>query len=315
MNKTVKLVCCAAAIAFAMSSCVVSKKKYDQLALEKGQLQIAKNKCDSSYSHLDKKFKALSAEADKLRQDTTLLGTALRKKNRAYSDLDKSYNQLLSNSASEASNLSRDLKRKEDELATLEASLNNIRLQNENLSNSLKTREQRVAELEKILADKDKAVQEIKDKVNKALLGFKDQDLTVTVKNGKVYVSLSEQLLFKSGSFAVDPKGQDAIKKLGNVLKANSDINVSVEGHTDDVALIGNTPGLKDNWDLSVLRATSITRILTAEGVPGVRLIAAGHGEYLPLEVGKTADVRQKNRRTDIILTPQLDELFKILGN
>jgi len=315
MHKHIKSTLIAFAVALALSSCVVSKKKYDQLALEKGQLQIAKNKCDSTFSSLDKKFRALSSEAEKLRNDTTTLGALIRKKNRAYSDLDKSYNMLLSNSATEAATLSRDLKRKEDELASLEANLNNTRLQNETLNNSLKTREARVVELEKILADKEKAVQDLKDKVNKALLGFKDQDLTVTIKNGKVYVSLSEQLLFKSGSFAVDPKGQEAIKKLATVLKANAEINVQVEGHTDDVPLIGNTPGMKDNWDLSVLRATSITRLLTTEGVPGACLVASGHGEYLPLETGKAPEIRQKNRRTDIILTPKLDELLKLLGN
>lgn len=298
-----------------MSSCVVSKKKYDELANEKYKLQLAKTQCDSSFAQLDKKYKALYSDADKLKADTTSLGSSLRKRNRDYRELDKSYNQLLANSASEAASLSRDLKRKEEELSRLEASLNTSRVQNEQLAGNLKVREQRITELEKILADKEKAVQLLREKVNKALLGFKDQDLTVTVKNGKVYVSLSEQLLFKSGSYSVDPKGQEALKKLANVLKTDAEVNVSIEGHTDDVPLLANTPGMKDNWDLSVLRATSITRLLTAEGVPGARMTAAGHAEFLPLQTGKTPEIRQKNRRTEIILTPKLDELFQILGN
>ena len=295
------------------SGCV-TKKKYDQLAQEKFKLQLSKNQCDSSLANLDRKFKDISNKADNLKSDTASIGGELRRMQRNFVQLDKSYNQLLTNSANEAASLSRDLKRKEEELGKLETNLNTSRLQVEALNKNLKEREKRVAELEKVLADKEQATKDLNDKVNKALLGFKGKDLTVEVKNGKVYVSLSEQLLFKSGRYDVDAKGQDAIRKLAVVLKDNPDISVAVEGHTDDVPML---PGslLKDNWDLGALRATSITKILTAEGVTGFRLSANSRGEFSPLDPSRTTEARTKNRRTEIILTPKLDELFKILGN
>ena len=155
----------------------------------------------------------------------------------------------------------------------------------------------------------------LKDKVSKALLGFENNGLTITEKNGKVYVSLDESLLFASGSVNVDPKGVDALKKLAEVLGNNKDVNVLIEGHTDDVPLSGKGK-IKDNWDLSVLRATSIVKILlTDSGIDAKRLTPAGRGEFLPLDIADTPEARTKNRRTEIILTPRLDELFEILEN
>jgi len=137
--------------------------------------------------------------------------------------------------------------------------------------------------------------------------------LAVEMKNGKVYVSLDEQLLFKSGSTNVDPKGVSAIKKLAEVLAVNPDINIMVEGHTDDVPYISSST-VKDNWDLSVKRATAIVRILMSNTkIDGNRIIAAGRSKYHPVINSKAPDARKKNRRTEIILTPKLDELFKIL--
>ncbi len=313
----------------ALSSCVVSKKKFDELLKAKTQLDQDKYRCDTSLSGLQKRFKALTGVHNLTKQDTAVLGTALRKLGTQYNQLDeqwksldkkhkgleKDYNKLLTNSASEAAALSKDLQKKERELADLERSMNQTKLDNQSLAESLRKREERVKELEKILEDKDKATKALLSKVQKALLSFKEKDLTVNVKNGKVYVSLSEQLLFKSGSYAVDPKGLEALKKLSPVLKEDEDIQVMVEGHTDDVPFNSSNPALKDNWDLSVLRATAIVRALTVEGVPGKQLVSAGRSEYVPLEVGKTPEARQKNRRTEIILTPKLDELFQILGN
>jgi chemotaxis protein MotB len=152
----------------------------------------------------------------------------------------------------------------------------------------------------------------LKAKVNDALLGFTDKGLSITQKNGKVYVSMDEKLLFKSGSYDIDPQGASAIKELGKVLAANADINVMIEGHTDDVPYHGKGD-MKDNWDLSVKRATTIVRTLLDAGVSGKRVIASGHAEYAPLSTDKTTASRQKNRRTEIILTPKLDELFSIL--
>ncbi|MGI4835052.1 MAG: OmpA family protein [Janthinobacterium lividum] len=173
----------------------------------------------------------------------------------------------------------------------------------------------RVAELQRVLDEKEAATNALRKKVADALLGFNAQDLQVNVKNGKVYVSLSEQLLFKSGSTKVDPKGQDALVKLSNALKDNKDINVLVEGHTDNVPIKGVVNGAKDNWDLSVLRATEITRLLTSAGLDPAQVTPSGRGQYMPVAANDTPQDKALNRRTDIILTPKLDELFSILNN
>jgi chemotaxis protein MotB len=187
---------------------------------------------------------------------------------------------------------------------------------NENLGTTqqqLKDREQRIAELQRVLDQKEAAVKALRQKVGDALLGFNANDLTVNVKNGKVYVSLSEQLLFKSGSTVVDPKGQEALKKLATALKGNQDVNVLVEGHTDNVPSARGTAGMKDNWDLSVLRATEITRILTTGGLTPAQVTPSGRAQYLPVAANTTPAEKALNRRTEIILTPKLDELFQIL--
>ena len=178
----------------------------------------------------------------------------------------------------------------------------------------LKVRENRVAELEAILKAKDSAVLALKASIQKALLGFQNQGLTVEVRNGKVYVSMEEKLLFKSGSIAVDPKGEQALLALAKALNANNDVSILVEGHTDNVPM--KSPTIKDNLDLSVLRATSIARILTTVGsVDPRRVTSAGRGESFPIDSANTSEARAKNRRTEIILTPKLDELLSILSS
>jgi chemotaxis protein MotB len=144
-------------------------------------------------------------------------------------------------------------------------------------------------------------------------LGFKENDLTVHIKNGKVYVSLAEQLLFASGSTEVDPKGVNALQQLAKAIKDQHDINILIEGHTDNVPISRKSQYMQDNWDLSVMRATAITRILVRAGVSPRQITASGRGEYAPLAPNDTPANRQKNRRTEIIITPNLNELFKIL--
>jgi chemotaxis protein MotB len=157
-------------------------------------------------------------------------------------------------------------------------------------------------------------VNALKASIQKALLGFKNQGLTVEVRNGKVYVSMEEKLLFKSGSIEVDPKGQQALLELAKALNQNKEVSILVEGHTDNVPM--KSPTIKDNLDLSVLRATSISRILTSKGaVDPKRVMSAGRGEHFPIDPADTPEARAKNRRTEIILTPKLDELLSILGN
>jgi chemotaxis protein MotB len=176
-------------------------------------------------------------------------------------------------------------------------------------------REARVKELEAALAAKDQALNDIRLKVKQALVGFEGNGLTIEQKNGKIYVSMEDKLLFSSGSTKVQPKGEEALKSISNVLAANTDINVMVEGHTDDVPMKGSGE-IKDNWDLSVMRATSVAKILLQnKTIDPKRIVCAGRGEYLPIDTAKTPEARAKNRRTEIILTPKLDELLKVLGN
>jgi len=307
-----------------LDSCVTSKK-FDALMAKKVRLEGDYAECQDSLEAnkkglmLQKKSFAQSDEDNKkLKLDSAQMGYSYRKTKKLYDEqveisdrLRRDYKELLSNCSTESSKLSNNLLKKENDLLALEKTLQDSKKQNEKLSNELKDREQKVKQLEEVLKNKDKAVQELKNKLSNALLSFKDKDLTINIKNGKVYVSLSEQLLFKSGSTEVDKKGVEALKKLSEVLKAQDDINVVVEGHTDDVPMKGAV--IKDNWDLSVIRATEIVRILTNEGVQGTKLTASGRGEYLPITEGKTPEIRQKNRRTEIIITPKLDELFKIL--
>ena len=229
-------------------------------------------------------------------------------------ELTKSRDQL----QLEKTNLSAEKDRSEE---SLRGSLLNKNNQVNQLNQSLGTAEQdlagktaRIAEMQRVLDEKDAATKALRQRVADAMLGFNAQDLQVNVKNGKVYVSLSEQLLFKSGSTKVDPKGQDALLKLSNALKDSKDINVLIEGHTDNVPLNGVVNGAKDNWDLSVLRATEITRLLVSGGMDPTQVTPSGRAEYLPMVANDTPANKALNRRTDIILTPKLDELFSILN-
>jgi len=149
--------------------------------------------------------------------------------------------------------------------------------------------------------------------INDVIHTFKESDLTVKVKNGKVYVSLAEQLLFQSGSTEVDTKGVAALQELAKALKGQTGLQVTVEGHTDSDAFLAPSGYMTDNWDLSVLRATAITRILTKAGVSPGQITSSGKGEYSPLVDNNSKENKRKNRRTEIIITPQLDDLFNLL--
>lgn len=305
----------------------VPARQYEEV---KGKYQ----KCDdeltalkASVKDIEEQNKELTALVDQLKnhkatleKDTSVLGKSLRIKEKQYDKINKlndeiqrKLEELKKGNELEAQKLSgellktqADLQKKEDALKALEAELNLKSMQ-------LKEREAKVKELEQILANKDKAVRELKEKVQQALLGFENNGLTIEQKNGKVYVSLEESLLFASGSYTVNSKGTDVLKKLAKVLEQNTDINVMVEGHTDNVPYKGSGD-LKDNWDLSVKRATSVVKIIIENSsVKPERLIAAGRSEYIPLDNSNTAEARKKNRRTEIILTPKIDELLKIL--
>ena len=312
-----------------LTGCVTARK-YDDLnarqqadangkAAAERQLQATTGQLQKASDELAQ----LRLTQKRLITDSTETGNAYRKTRSLYNDLNTSYDKLLKNSDRELANKSsdynkvaQDLARREAELGALDQSLQKSKAANDRLAADLQTREVRLTELTKALADKDKAVDDLKARVSKALLSFNSSDLQVKLKDGKVYVSLSEQLLFKSGSTKVDPKGQEALKKLATVLQEQRDVNVVVEGHTDNVPIRTGTAGMTDNWDLSALRATEIARLLATSGVSPERVTASGRSQYVPVAPNDSPQNKAMNRRTEIILTPKLNELFKILdGN
>lgn len=319
-------------LAFA-ASCVPAKKVEDiknkkeiceeqraALKEQNRQLEEKLTEAEDKLSELEKRHKAL-------KQDTTVQGRSLRVMTKNYDNLNETYEllleknkQLLQGNQKETENLFNNLQKSQADLQrqsdALEEARRNLAEKEKSLTaleSELEERAKRVNELESILNKKDSTVNALKSKVQNALLGFENNGLTIEQKNGKVYVSLDESLLFASGSYNVDSEGKKVLSKLGDVLEKNQDVNVLVEGHTDNVPYNGSGV-IKDNWDLSVLRATSVVKIILSKSkIDESRLTAAGRGEYFPIATNETAEGRKKNRRTEIILTPKLNELFEIL--
>ena len=263
----------------AISSCVIlSPKKYKALLAKQDSLNMGWNDSQSKNESLEQRI-------NRLKKDTAALNGQLAELRGQYNEMDANYSKLRSNSSSEINKLSGDLKK----------------------------REQRLKEVEEILRKRDEATNQLKAKLQEALLGFTKNGLTVEIKNGKVYVSLTDKLLFPSGSIIIDEKGKQALTQLAAVLKQQPEINIAVEGHTDSQK-ITNLGQIKDNWDLSVLRSTSVVRFLTEEQkVESVRMTATGKGEFQPLGPNTTAEGRSKNRRIEIVLSPKLDELYDLI--
>ena len=207
----------------------------------------------------------------------------------------------------------------ETDTAQLKSSLRNYQQllasgQNENLklNANLKDREKTIAELQKMIDQQNKKVKDLLNSVKDALLGFSSDELTVREEDGKVYVAMSDKLLFESGKAIVNQQGREALGKLAQVLNKQSDIDVYIEGHTDNVPI--KTAVFQDNWDLSVIRATSVVRILTETyGVNPLQIQPCGRGEFKPVDVNTTPEGKARNRRTEIIMAPRLDKLFKML--
>jgi chemotaxis protein MotB len=282
------------------------KKRMSNMALEKSSLK------DSAY-YYKKQYKVFKTMYDDLATTQELNQKGKDEETRKLLAELQVTKEELQMQEDELRNLETTLLAKEQELderdvilIALDSTLNQKRLE-------IEAQNRRLMELEQILHSKDSAVMALKNKITDALLGFENKGLTINQRNGKVYVTMDEKLLFKSGRWDVDPKGQQAIKQIAKVLEQNKDINIMVEGHTDDVPMHGSGD-IKDNWDLSVKRATAIVKILLKNSSmnPG-RVTAAGRGPYSPVDSAKTSAARAKNRRTEIILTPKLDELFQIL--
>lgn len=301
-----------------LSSCVSKKiyteleEKYDKLRGSNESL-FAENQdlIDQKKALQESKLK-LQSEVDKLASERERITNAVnqledKKRNleAEYENLANDSEQQLSAKAEENRRLLVQLQEKESQLASESERL-------EQLQSELSERSARVDQLEGLIAAKEAAMQRLKDAVSSALQGFEGKGLTVERKNGKVYVSMENKLLFSSGSWAVNGEGQRAVVNLASVLKDNPDINVLIEGHTDNVPY-GGKGVLLDNWDLSTKRATAIVRILVNNNVNAEQVTAAGRSKYVPLTSNATSSGKAKNRRIEIILAPNLDAINDLL--
>lgn len=275
MKKIVYVLC----LLIAVSSCV-SKNKFT--IAENGRLAALSREraLNKNLSQQREENARLKKEIEGLKSDTSRLGQSIR-----------DYRQSLYSNLSEQDKLTMMLQEKMSKLAEREATINK-------LQGEIDAQNEKVATL----------LNSVKD----ALLGFSSDELTVTQKDGKVYVAMSDKLLFQSGSAQVNKQGKEALGKLAEVLKKQNDIDVFIEGHTDNKPI--KTVQFKDNWDLSVVRATSVVRILTKEyDVNPLQIVPSGRGEYMPMDTNDTAEGRAHNRRTEIIMAPRLDKLMEIL--
>lgn len=306
-----------------LGACVPAKK-YNEL-LEKEQkcseeLENYKNRAltfEGKAADLEAKYAITSKEVTALKQDTIRLGNSYRLLQTQYNQMAQR-NQELENAfdkyrktgekttailQSDLDAKSLELQRKQDELNALEAELQSKQM-------ALADREQRVNELEEMIRRKDEAVDILKKKVADALIGFANKGLTVIEKNGKIYVSLEAKLLFASGSTKVEPEGKNALVELAKVLEKEKDLEIIVEGHTDTDKL-ASAAHPKNNWELSVLRSTSVIDIMLANSkMEPKQLMAGGRGEFHPVDPNDKA----KNRRIEIIISPNLNELFELIS-
>ena len=316
-----KKVCLIVGAAATLSSCV-SAKVYKDLEARFAGLKAENQELQQDLSQeerLRKQFEDQAAQLEKeLAQATSERDDLQRKYATAQSNLKNlqdSYDALEANSSkalAENSKQNRELLAQLDEKqADLAAEQNRL----EKMQRDLTERSRRVEELESMIAAKDAKMRALKDAISKALVDFEGNGLTVEQRDGKVYVSLENKLLFESGSWNVGAKGRQAVNQLGSVLAQNPEIAVLIEGHTDDVPYGGNGP-LKDNWDLSTKRATAIVEILRQNAqIDPKNLTAAGRGEFAPVATNSTAEGKAKNRRIEVILTPKLDEVTKLLND
>lgn len=318
----------------AFGSCVPQRKFED---LQKTYNEELQKNTDCKKSNLDLQqmvdadnlaIKDQQARVMALTRDTTLQGTSLRKLNNLYADINDAYQKLLEKQkeiesgnklktaeiSGQLDEAHRKLNEKEVELTNKEDSLNKLNTQLLSTRHDLEAREKRVQELSNVLNKKDSTVKALKNTISDALLGFQDKGLSVSVKDGKVYVSVQDKLLFQSGKYSLNNDGKQALIQLSQALVKMPDVSIMVEGHTDNVPYKGNGI-LVDNLDLSAKRATEVARILTIEGkIDPAKVIAAGRGDAEPVVSNETPEGRAQNRRTEIILTPNLGELFKVLN-
>lgn len=301
----------------------VPARKYDEAKQRaqsmQAEVEAANKKALDAQTGMDEmgaRLAEFTKRNGELERDTTVLGTSLRQMTKQYDKINslndellKKYNALLAGESSENRKLLTDLEALRLDLQNKEDSLNALAKRIGEKQATLADREAMLAELQAEIAAKDAAMKSLKDRVSQALSGFEGKGLTVEQRNGRIYVSMDNKLLFPSGSATVDAKGRDAIGKLAKAIEGEKELSILVEGHTDtDKIAPGGT--YKDNWDLSVMRATSVVRIIQESSkVDPVRVTAAGRGEYVPVDPNDKA----KNRRIDVVLIPDLEELYKLV--
>ncbi|GLB50745.1 OmpA/MotB family protein [Neptunitalea lumnitzerae] len=272
----------------------------DTLALQKQELEVETNRLNNELSTLQEEYDKVLAERNRLQQEKAAIEHNLANLKESYDALEKRSNTSLAANAKKNRELLEEL---ETETARLQK-----------LAAELDERSKRIDELEAVIAAKDEAMKALKTSLSRALLDFEGNGLTIEQRDGKVYVSMENKLLFKSGSWSVGTEGRKAVEQLGQVLAQNPDISVLIEGHTDDVPY--STSGvISGNWDLSVKRATAIVKLLTENpAIDASNITAAGRGEFAPVATNETKEGKAKNRRIEVILTPKLDEISKLLS-
>lgn len=308
-------------VIFTSTSCVSSKlykelegkysnlkNDYDTLNADSESVLSDKNALQNQFDQLQSEYDATVLERNQLQQDLT----ALQKK---YDALNDSYTALEQNSSKAISD---NVQKNRELLAQLDAKEMALAAENNRLLKleaDMQERSQRIAELEALIASKDQAMRDLKDAISNALTAFEGKGLTVEQRDGKVYVSMENKLLFKSGSWAIGADGRKAIEQLGSVLADNPDIAVLIEGHTDNVPFSSGGQ-IANNWDLSTKRATAIVQILSEnKAINPESLTAAGRGEFAPIASNDTTEGKARNRRIEVVLTPKLDEITKLLNN
>ena len=318
---------------FLISSCITPKVYNDLLDKhEIAKKNLTKNEklileLRENLDDKERDITNLNTLVEQLRKDSIALNNDLVSCQKKYDDLSTTYDLLTSKSsrymaekAKETKELLSQLETTQSELFAKEDQLNKSTLELEekerkllDSQNELELRSLRVAELEAIINRKDSMVTALKQKISKALIGLEGDGLTIEQRNGKVYISLEEDLLFASGKYEINQTGKQALDKLSDALSYQKDLEILVEGHTDSIPLSGR--GLvKDNWDLSVMRATSVVKRLTSNtNLDPTQLIAAGRSEFVPISSNLTSEGRGENRRIEMILSPNLDDLFKLL--
>jgi len=302
-----------------MTACVPAKK-FNELEQDYKNLQGENQKLSSNLQDCENEREVNTREFSELSNAYKDKEQALKERRREVEQLQEnlenlqnSYNALEENSSSALAENSKQNRELLAELEEKKTALNAERSRLEELERDLNERSRKVEELQNLIAAKDAKMNELKNSVSAALTNFEGKGLTVEQRNGKVYVSMENKLLFSSGSWAVGAQGKQAVKQLGLVLAENPDINVLIEGHTDDVPY-GGSGALKNNWDLSTKRATAIVQILQENNkINPKSLTAAGRGEYAPVASNSTANGKAKNRRIEVILAPKYDELSRLL--